>query len=486
MKNKNRFFRRKVFLFLIALVCFSALTLSFGSSDLIAQKRKEYRPGFPRVKIERPNVAKDIGSSGQANLLSRIKVINQPASKPQGQKYSSGKLIVKFRSGLSLQSTESIIRAYEPQSYRRIPRINAYVIKMAEGTTVEEMLGALRRNPDVLYAEPDYKLRLSTTPNDQLFRYQYALSNPGGVLQIPGSPTGKLSADIKATGAWDYIKGDSNVIVAVLDTGVDYTHPELVNKVISHGRDFVNDDDDAFDDHWHGTHVSGIIAAETNNSEGIAGVTWNCKILPGKIISAEGEGDYSWLIEAIIWAADYTSGQAKVQVINMSIGGEEPSQALEDALEYAFNKGIVLVASAGNHSEPEDPTFIYYPAAYDQYCLAVGASDYNDEIAEFSNYGPELDVASPGVWILSTFPVAQTEPGYLPYAFASGTSMAAPHVAGFAALLKSFKPWLTPGDIMKIIKYTPDDIGDAGRDDYAGYGRINTERAVSPYKIIKK
>lgn len=486
MRDKNGFLKKKAFLFLIVLTCLSALALSLGYSDLTAQKRKDYRPGFPRVRIERPKVAKDTGSSGQADLLSRIKVIDQPASKPQEQKYSSGKLIVKFKPGLSLQSTENIVKAYEPQSYRRIPRINAYVMKTAEGTSVEEMLGALRRNPDVLYAEPDYKLRLCTTPNDQLFRYQYALYNPGGTLEIPGSPTGKLSADIKATGAWDYVKGDSNVIVAVLDSGVDYTHPDLVNKVVSHGRDFVNDDDDAFDDHWHGTHVAGIIAAETNNTEGVAGVAWNCKVLPGKVISAEGEGDYSWLIEAIIWAADYTSGQAKVQVINMSIGGEEPSEALEEALEYAFNKGIVLVASAGNHSEPGDPTFIYYPAAYDQYCLAVGSSDYRDEIADFSNFGPELDVVTPGVWILSTYPVAQTEPGYLPYAFASGTSMSCPHVAGFAALLKAYKSWLTPGDIMKIIKYTPDDIGDAGRDDYAGYGRINTERAVAPYKIIKK
>jgi subtilisin family serine protease len=489
MKNKNSFFKKRFFLFLISFICLSALILTLGSSELIAQKRKQAKPIIFLDKNNKTKFGENIISNGQANLLSRIKVINQLASKLPKQKFSSRKIIVKFKPEISLQSTENILKVYQPKSYRLIPRINAYVMQVAEGTTVEETLAVLRSNPDVLYAEPDYKLHLATTPNDQLFRYQYALANPGGILQIPGSPTGKLKADIKATGAWDYAKGDPNVLIAILDSGVDYTHPDLINKVISHGKDFVNNDDDAFDDHWHGTHVAGIIAAATNNSEGIAGVAWNCRILPGKVISADGEGDYSWLIEALIWAADYTSGQAKVQVINMSLGGEEPSQALEDALKYAYNKGIVLVAAAGNHSAPEEPTFVLYPAAYDQYCLAVGASDYNDQIADFSNYGAQLDVTAPGVWILSTIPIAQTEPGYLPYAFASGTSMSAPHVAGFAALLKSTKPWLTPADIMKIIKYTPDDINSAdypGRDDYAGYGRINTERATAPHRITKK
>ncbi|MCR4396647.1 MAG: S8 family peptidase [Candidatus Saccharicenans sp.] len=411
----------------------------------------------------------------------RIKALAQPVGRPSGPKYSSEKILVKFKPDLSTQSTEQILRAYQPQSYRLIPRINVYVVKVGAGTTVEETLAALRQNPDVLYAGPDYKLRLAAQPNDQLFRYQYALYNPGGTLQIPGSPTGKVRADIKVTGAWDFSRGDPNLLIAVLDSGIDYTHPDLASKVISTGRDFINDDDDAMDDHWHGTHVAGIIAAATNNTEGIAGVAWDCRLLPGKIISAEGEGDYSDLIDALIWAADYSSGQAKVGVINMSVGGDEPDQALRAALEYAYNKGIVLVAATGN----DGVAGVLYPAAYDEFCLAVSASDYSDEIASFSNSGPQVDVAAPGVWVLSTIPLAITEPGYLPYAFASGTSMATPHVAGFAALLKANKPWLTPADIMKIIKYTPDDIETAGRDDYAGYGRINTERALSPFKIVK-
>lgn len=411
----------------------------------------------------------------------RIKALSQPAGRLSGQKYSTEKILVKFKPDLSTQSTEQILRAYQPESYRLIPRINFYVMKVGAGTTVEETLAALKRNPDVLYAGPDYKLRLAVQPNDQLFRYQYALFNPGGTLQIPGSPTGKTRADIKVTGAWDFAKGNPNLLIAVLDSGIDYSHPDLASKVISTGWDFVNDDNNAMDDHWHGTHVAGIIAAATNNTEGIAGVAWDCRLLPVKIISADGEGDYSDLIEALIWAADYSSGQARVGVINMSIGGDEPDPALRAALEYAYQKGTVLVAATGN----DGTSGVLYPAAYDEFCLAVSASDYNDEIASFSNSGPEVDVAAPGIWVLSTIPLDQTEPGYLPYAFASGTSMATPHVAGFAALIKASKPWLTPADIMKIIKYTPDDIATAGRDDYAGYGRINTERALSPFKIVK-
>jgi subtilisin family serine protease len=462
-----------------------ALALVTGTGHLSAQKTiKEKIKAKNAAALDqkpRSELGEALSFRLQKSPLARIKVMSQPEVVPSDRKYSSEKILVKFKPGLSAQTTDDIFQAYQAKSYRLIPKVNVYVMQVQEGVTVEDTLSALKRNPDVLYAEPDYKLRLLTEPNDELFQYQYALYNKGGTLQIPGSPTGKQRADIKATGAWDYARGNPDVLVAVLDTGVDYTHPDLSSKVISTGRDFVNDDDDAFDDHWHGTHVAGIIGAATNNSTGIAGVAWDCRILPGKIIPAEGEGEYSWLIEALVWAADYTSGQAKVGVINMSVGGEEPAEALEEALEYAYNKGIVLVAASGNDGIPG----VLYPAAYDNYCLAVGASDYQDEIAVFSNSGPEVDVAAPGVWVLSTIPMAMVEPGYLPFAYASGTSMAAPHVSGFAALIKSHKPWLTPADIMKIIKYTPDDIHEAGLDEYAGYGRINTERALAPFKILK-
>lgn len=474
-KNKNKNWLVAV----LALLIFLALGFGPARVELSAQKKKTDK----RISaLYNKNQKKATPLSSQAErkeAIRRIKAMSLSQTGGTGDKYSREKVLVKFKPGLTTQSADSLLKAYQAESYHLIPKINVYVVRIEDGVSVEDTLSALKVNPDVLYAGPDYKLRLCATPNDQLFSYQYALSNPGGVLLIPGSPTGKPQADIKATGAWDYAKGDPNVLIAVLDTGIDYTHPELVNQVIDHGKDFVNDDDEAYDDVWHGTHVAGIIAAQTNNSAGIAGVAWNCRLLAGKIIGAEGEGDYSDLIEALIWAADYTNGAAKVGVINMSIGGTEPDEFLEEALQYAYNKGIVLVAAAGNDGSQG----VYYPAAYDNYCLAVGATDYNDQIADFSNYGPEMDVAAPGVGIISTYPVALTDPGYLPYAFADGTSMAAPHVAGLAALIKSVKPWLYPGDIMKIIKYSPDDVDSTGWDDYSGYGRLNAKRALAPYVL---
>jgi len=461
----------------LALIVFLILGLWLSSSELAAQKKKEDKRTATLHNKSQQKLTPARSLLERREPTQRIKVMSSSQTGGSGEKYSPHQVLVKFRSELTTQSADDILTAYQAKSYHLIPKINVYVVHLEEGISVEDTLSALRNNPDVAYAGPDYKLHLCTTPNDQLFRYQYALSNPGGQLLIPGSPTAKPQADIKATGAWDYVKGDPNTLIAVLDTGIDYTHPDLASKVIDHGRDFVNDDDDAYDDAWHGTHVAGIIAAATNNSEGIAGVAWNCRLLAGKIISASGEGDYSDLIEALIWAADYTNGNAKVGVINMSIGGPEPDDFLEEALRYAYNKGIVLIAAAGNEASQG----ISYPAAYDSYCLAVGATDYNDKVASFSNYGPELDVAAPGVGIISTIPLAQTDPGYLPYAYANGTSMATPHVAGLAALIKSAKPWLGASDIMKLIKYSPDDVEAAGFDDYTGYGRINAKRALAPY-----
>ena len=202
-------------------------------------------------------------------------------------------------------------------------------------------------------------------------------------------------ADIKATPAWDAAKGDPEVVIAILDSGVDRTHPDLAAKVISPGRDFANDDNDATDDNWHGTHVAGIAAADSNNAEGIAGVAWNCKILPVKVAGADGTGFYSWIIDGIIWAADQGA-----EVINLSMGGDFDDPFLEDACKYAFDHGVVVVASAGNDFGGP----VLYPAAYDNYVLAVAATDYNDQAADFSNSGPQVDVAAPGVYILGPAP----------------------------------------------------------------------------------
>ncbi len=204
----------------------------------------------------------------------------------------------------------------------------------------------------------------------------------------------------------------------------------------------------------------------------------NCKILPVKVTADDGNGYYSWIIDGIIWATDNGA-----DVINLSLGGDFDDPFLEDACEYAFDRGVVVVAAAGN----DYGASVVYPAAYDGYVLAVVATDFNDQTADFSSSGPQVDVGAPGVYILGPAPQWYVGEGYLPYVFASGTSQAAPHVSGMAALIKSLKPELEPADIMKIIRYTADDVNasvDRGRDNHIGYGRINMERALVPY-ILK-
>ncbi len=402
----------------------------------------------------------------------------------EGPSYRPDEVLVKFKPTISDQTIKATIAAYQCKRLKRIPRINVYKIQIQTSTTLEETLFALSRNPDVEYAEPNYIAYITETPNDSLFDYQYALYNSGQDIGPPGSPQGEERADIKATSTWEETKGDEDIVIAILDTGVDLDHPDLNDKIYSSGYDFINDDSDATDDEGHGTHVAGIAAAETHNNEGIAGVAWNCKILPVKVLNDLGEGGYSEMIDGIIWAADNGA-----DVMNLSLGGDFPSASLENALKYAYDMDMVIVAAAGN-----DGGAVLYPAAYDEYCLAVAATDYNDERVDFSNSGglwesnsgPEIDVAAPGARIISTVPTWFWGPDSFPYAWGDGTSMASPHVAALAALIKSVKPNLSAPQIMNVIRYSADDVNfvnNLGMDNYIGFGRINSAKALVPTVI---
>lgn len=432
-----------------------------------------FSTGFQKFKKEKDSA---FPSSG---LQIELKLVNGGLPfRPERAGYVPDRILVKFKPTLSDQAIETTLAAYASKQKKRIPRIDVYEIQIPEGTSVEEMVYVLLQNPDVEFAEPNYKTFITITPNDTLFKYQYALFNSGQEIGVPGSPKGKFRADIKATAAWEETKGDEETIIAVLDTGVDLLHPDIKGKLKGSGRDFVNNDFDATDDHSHGTFVAGIAAAETNNNEGVAGVAWDCKILPVKIMDKEGSGEYSWLIQGIIWAVDNGA-----DVINLSLGGDEPSSSLQSALEYAIEKDVVIVAASGN-----DGASVLYPAAYDEYCLAVAATDYNDERLGWSNFGPEVDVAAPGERVVGTVPTWYFGPGSFPYGYGFGTSMATPHAAGLAALLRSLKPFLKASDIMDIIRYSADDVNSAknpGRDEFIGYGRINMEKALAPIKIGK-
>ncbi len=418
------------------------------------------------------------GRSAAVNRqLMKIRAFEEGLSrKPISKDYAPDQVLVKFRKGVTAAYVNAAISAYRAQRMKHIPGLDIHQIRIPQGQSVSETLAVMRLNPDIAYAVPNHRASVARTPRDTLFDAQYALYNQGQSIGAPGSPRGQLSADIKATAGWEETRGSSDIVIAVLDTGVDMLHPDLAGKIAPGGYDFVNEDDDATDDNGHGTMAAGIAAADTDNNEGIAGVAWDCMILPVKVMDEEGSGYYSWIIEGIRWAADNGA-----HVINLSLGGDESDPAMEDALRYANERGVVIVASAGN-----DGDSVLYPAAYDSYCLAVAATDYNDLRPNWSNPGPQVDVAAPGERIISCVPTWFWGPNSLPYAWGFGTSFSAPFVAGQAALIISIKPWLSPSEIMNIIRYTADDVNAdtlPGRDDEIGYGRINLDKSLVPIKI---
>jgi len=415
----------------------------------------------------------------------KLQSINQgQLFRQNGQRYVPDEVLVKFKPSLTQTSIELFVNAYQAETIEKNQRYDIYKLKVPDYLSVEEMIWAMEQNPDVDYVHPNYIVYITAVPkpNDTFFEYQYALFNVGQDIGITGSPHGKNRADIKALEAWEETKGSEEVIIAVIDTGIDFDHPDLKNKIAQNGYDFVNEDADPTDDHWHGTFVASVAAADTNNGEGIAGVAWNCKILPIKAISEDGSGEYFDLVDSIYYAVDNDA-----DMINMSLGFAmnpgEVAPELELALQIAHSNGIISVASAGN-----DGDSVLYPAAYDDYCLAVAATDYNDTRTSWSNFGPEVDVAAPGERIAGCFPLWYWGEGSLPYGFASGTSTSVPFVVGMAALVKSLKSWLTVDEIMDIVRFSADDTNNVehpGKDDFIGYGRINMEKALVPIIITK-
>ena len=441
---------------------------------------------FPRFRKQKPHF--------QKMHRYRIHSIQLGQSHRLGEKrFVTDQVLVTFKPTLSTQAVKTTINAYQAKIIDRIPLFGIYLIEVPPDSTVEETVYALMLNPDVAQVSPNHKTYVTAVPKptDNFFNWQYYLFNESQEIGSPG-PQGKNSADIKALEAWEETKGDEQVIIAVIDTGIDFDHPDLANtdeveKISSNGYDFVNDDNDPSDDHGHGTFVSGLAAAKTNNSEGIAGVSWDCQILPLKAIGSDGTGDEFSLIDAIKYAVD--SG---ADVISMSLGLQLPPGVelplLEEALMYAHENGVVCVASAGNEGSN-----VLYPAAYDDYCIAVAATDYNDSRPSWSSFGPEVDVAAPGLKIVG--PVPTWYPGLIwndftipPYGFGKGTSASAAIVSGFVALIKSVKPWLEPDEIMDIVRYSADDVNAGeypGKDEFLGYGRINMEKALVPIKLTK-
>ncbi|MGA3191763.1 MAG: S8 family serine peptidase [Candidatus Bathyarchaeia archaeon] len=320
-------------------------------------------------------------------------------------------------------------------------KVSALVVKVPV-SSVSNLVSETRLSKWARYVEPNVKMRADFTPNDPYWLNQWG------------------PAKIQADFAWNTTMGSASIIVAVVDTGVDWSHPDLAPNYVPLGYDWVNNNPDPMDDNGHGTHVAGIIAAAINNSVGIAGLA-NVRIMAEKVLDKDGSGTTSDVAQGIIHAVD--SG---AKIINLSLGATYPSEVLYEAVRYAFEHGVLVVASAGNSASSVKE----YPAGYDE-VVAVSATTMSDSLASFSNYGNWIDVAAPGVHIYSTI-INDS------YAYLSGTSMASPHAAGVAALIWSRFPNMTRDQVWAQLQYTADDLGTPGFDIYYGFGRIDAKKAV--------
>jgi len=404
----------------------------------------------------------------------------EPIRSSGNQRFVPNQVIVKLPTQeWGKRSASEILQAGYPSEIMGIGIHNQtgyYICQLYPSCDPERLLLDLRQNPLVVDASLNYMARLvSEPPNDAFFIFQYALYNYGQVYFPTDDGVGISGSDIKALDGWDWSTGDQKIVIAVIDSGVALNHEDLITKVVP-GYNFIEDSFDAYDDNGHGTMVASIAAAETNNSIGMAGVCWQSMIMPIKCFDSLGDGSYLAIAGGIRFAADRGA-----QIINMSFGGESDSFILEDACQYAFSKGCVLIAATGNDSGP-----VRYPAQYDDYCLAVGASNASDQLADFSNFGSQVDVVAPGVDVFGAL-FSPDEPDNLQlYGWGSGTSFAAPHVSGAAALLLSYKPNLSNIQVMSLIKYTAADVNDRiypGIDVYLGYGRINLKTLLGPFPL---
>jgi thermitase len=379
------------------------------------------------------------------NHHSEIQIINH--NENDQSHYYEHEATVKFKTEISDERLAQINKEIDASRSEKLA--NLYMFRSKSKTT-HQMLLYFRGLEEVEYAEPNFILlqNEAVAPNDTYYQEQYQWNLPV----------------IETEKGWDISKGDKNVVIAVVDTGVDLDHPDLKHKLVE-GYNAIDEKATPDDDNGHGTHVAGIIASETNNHEGVAGITWYNQIMPVKTLAKDGYGYTFDIAKGIVWATDHGA-----DVINLSLGNYQPATVLKEAIQYAYDKGVVLIAASGNDNTNQPS----YPAAFDQ-VLSVSAIGYSGERASFSNYGNYIDVAAPGVDIPSTYFENQ-------YAALSGTSMASPHVTGLAGLILSTNPTLSNKEVMDIIRSSSYDIGEVGKDEYFGEGLIDVNRALAAAK----
>lgn len=444
----------------------------------------------------------------QVNVSQQNEIRSESQSRPIAVKRSASdsepEVLVKFRPGVNAAEIRKITAKNNDRIEDTIEIVNGLVsIDDLDNLDADTVAEQYKKMSDLVeYAEINFKIELDDPdsrfrdgysgrsetgnpflPNDPLFEEQWALNNVG-------QEGGKENAHVSALKAWAKTQGDQEIVIAVLDSGVDYTHRDLISNMWirpagiaqyvdselgtfndERGFNAVDNLADPMDDNGHGTHCAGIIGAEGNNGEGITGVNWKVEIMPLKFIGRGGFGTTKDAIEAINYAVDRKRAGVNVRVINASWGSTLYSKPLEDAIRAAGEEGILFVAAAGNNSTNNDRR-AHYPSNYKlSNVISVAALDRNDELASFSNFGSKsVHIGAPGKDIVSTWLNDA-------YREASGTSMATPYVAGVAALILASEPGLTVEQLRDRVLKSIDAI-DALNGRVENGGRINAAKAL--------
>lgn len=381
-------------------------------------------------------------------LLLGLALVSSPQVSAQGDVaplYARDEILVRFAAGVSAGEAQAAVAQIGASVTERFDIVeNLYLVKLAPPMTPADAIAAFKTQGGTLYAEPNYTLRAFATPNDSRFSELWGLHNTG-------QSGGTTDADIDAPEAWDITTGSSSVVVAVVDTGIDYNHPDLAANMIQnetncadgvdndgnghvddcYGLDTINNDTNPMDDNRHGTHVAGTIGATGNNSVGVVGVNWNVKLMACKFLNASGSGSTSNAVKCLSYIATMKDRGVNIVATNNSWGGGGFSQSLEDAIDVQRQKGILFIAAAGNSTTDHDLGNVYPASHYLPNIIAVASQTRTNMLSSFSDFGRRtVHLGAPGSAILSTTLNNS-------YTSLSGTSMATPHVAGVAALLKA-------------------------------------------------
>lgn len=421
----------------------------------------------------------------------KVPVTSEEIALGETRNFGRPEVLVKFKSGVSSEAIDALTARLRDRVEDRLENAEGWqAIDDLDNADAASIVAQYSQLPEVEYAEPNYEINLEETnagplvpvlPHDPQFNDQWALANSG-------QRGGKQGADISATLAWATTTGNDKLVVAVLDTGVDYTHEDLVENMWVrpatmapyHDNELGTIDDlngfnaidsaaDPMDDNGHGTHCAGIIGAEGENNLGIAGVNWKVQIMPLKFLNAGGSGSTKDAIEAINYVINRKKAGVNIRIISASWGSTQKSRALGDVIRKAYENDILFVAAAGNSSVDNDRT-PHYPSSYPN-VISVAALDRNDQLASFSNFGVKsVMIGAPGVDILSTWLGNE-------YEEKSGTSMATPVVSGVAALILAKNPRMSVEDLHKRLMDSTDPIIALKGKTVSG-GRINAAKAL--------